>query len=457
LSKILIIDDDVDLCWTLRQVLSEALFDVKTANTGQDGIKILKDHGADLVILDLNLPGMSGMSILEEIRSTDRFLPVLILTGHGNIQTAVQTTKLGAYNFLCKPFQNEELIKEVRNALAVQHVPESGQDEDIAEFEQAVAEVMGCSFVVKEIMAIVKRVAPTELTILLQGETGCGKELVAEFIHRYSRRKDNLFVVIDCGSIPETLAESEYFGHEKGAFTGAVEHKTGRLEEAEAGTAFLDEIGNIPLSSQGKLLRVLEEKEILHLGGKKAKKLDIRIIAATNLPLDDAVRDKKFREDLYHRLNEVIINIPPLRKRQEDMYFLANFFLREANLENKKEIKGFSPSVLNIFSNYSWPGNVRELKHVINRAAVFAEDVILPVHLPSSFTKIEEDGTVAIPDSESVPNLRAISQMAAELAEKALIQKILRKTKGNRTTAAQQLGINYKTLYNKLKEYKIER
>ncbi|MFH1026036.1 MAG: sigma-54 dependent transcriptional regulator, partial [Nitrospirota bacterium] len=431
MAKILVIDDDANLCWTLSKVLSEEHFEIKTAATGPDGLKILRDEGIDLLILDLALPGMGGISVLEELRSFDHHLPVLILTGYGNIHTAVQTTKLGAFNYLCKPFKNEELIREVRNALALRQTFQPSEDEGNQEFEQEVKEVMGWSSVVSGIMAQVKMVAPTDLTVLLQGETGCGKELAAEFIHRYSKRKDSPFVVIDCGSIPETLAESEYFGHEKGAFTGAIEHKQGRLEMAEGGTVFLDEVGNVPLLSQGKLLRVLEEKEIQHLGGRKLKKLDIRIIAATNISLLDAVKAKKFREDLYHRLNGVSIHIPPLRERREDLCFLANLFLREANLENKKEAKGFSPSVMSIFLNYSWPGNVRELKQVIKRAAVFAEDLILPQHLPPVFTSTNtEDGAVAIPDGESIPNLRAISQMAAELAEKALIHRILRKHKG---------------------------
>jgi len=471
MKRILIIDDEKDLCQAIANVLKNEGYEVIASGTGEEGIKEVENSRPELVLLDLRLPGLSGMEVLKEIKKHDVDLPVIILTGFGDIKSAVESIKLGAFNYITKPFINDEIVLMIRKAFQEKNLNREveilrQQLEDKLEF----VEIISKSEKMKDVMQLADKVAPTNLTALIQGESGTGKELLARYIHLSSLRKAKPFIAIDCGSLPEELVESELFGFEKGAFTGADRKKLGQFELAHGGTLFLDEIGNLPVNTQPKLLRALQEMEIQHLGGKHPVKVDIRIIAASNIPIEEAVRKGTFRDDLFHRLNEFSIYIPPLRERIEDISLLAGVFMKNANMELSKQVKKISNDAMDIITGYGWPGNTRELKNTITRAVLLADYVILPEHLPNN----------NIPQSTLPPNvpvktgtrhgglspenkgktgkftsLKKISKNAAQPVEKDLIAKALRKVKNRKNEAAKLLGISRKTLYNKMKEYGI--
>ncbi|MEK7776048.1 MAG: sigma-54 dependent transcriptional regulator, partial [Planctomycetota bacterium] len=363
-NSVLIIDDDIKLCHVLSIVINKAGYTTYTANDGRAGIEMFHKESPAVVVLDLRMSGMDGIEVLKQIKKISSETPVIIITAYSRVQSAVEAIKLGAYDYLSKPFDNDEIVITVQRAIrerAMQqeiHALKTQLNHAMPLFEQ-----MGHSDAIIKLNELVDRVAPTNFTVVLYGETGSGKEVVARYIHNRSPRGDKPFVVVDCGSIPETLIESELFGYEKGAFTGADRQKAGQFENASGGTLFLDEIGNLPVSMQNKLLRALQERQVRRLGGDKETAVDVRVVVAGNERLESLVKSGRFRMDLYQRLNEFHIEIPPLRKRKDDIVFLSKWFLDATNTELNKHVHGFTKEALDRLLAYNWPGNVRELRN----------------------------------------------------------------------------------------------
>jgi DNA-binding NtrC family response regulator len=391
--------------------------------------------------------------VLRRIRELDEHVPVIMLTGHGTIESAVSAMKLGAFDYLIKPVHLEELRVVMEKALETRRLVAEVQTLRAAMRERAGPDdLVGGSRAMDELRQFIGRVAPYDVTILIRGESGTGKELVAHAIHGQSKRRRGPFIPLDCAALPETLVESELFGHERGAFTGATQRRLGRFELAHGGTLFLDEIGNLPLSTQMKLLRVLEDRAITRLGGRGQIPIDVRIVAATHVSFEDAIREGRFREDLYHRLNEFTIHVPALRERPEDIPTLVDHLLRRVGEELGKEVPGATPDVVAALRGYPWPGNVRELRNALKRAAVLAEGPISLVDLPG---ELRGRGPAAVAPTApgAGSTLKDVVRHVVESAERDLIMRTLERTRWNRAQAARILGINYKTLYNKLREY----
>ena len=454
MNRILIVDDEKDMRWLLSNFLKEDGYTVDEAEDCGDALDFFKNNSPpDLVLLDLRMPGeMDGIDLLKRIKTTRPEIQVIILTAYGDIGSAVEATKLGAYDYLTKPFENERLRITIKRALESQKLTQEVLQLKIElkkEFD--LESIMGTSSEIKKIFEQVNKVACTHFTVLIEGESGTGKEIVAHAIHRASLRGNGPFVAVDCGAIPETLIESELFGYEKGAFTGADRGKKGQFELADNGTIFLDEIGNLPYHVQNKLLRMIQERQIQKLGGKQAFPIDVRIIVATNIPLLKLVEERKFRSDLYYRLDEFKIELPSLRKRKEDIPFLAKEFIEEGNLELKKNVKGLQKDSLTMLIHHHWPGNVRELKNVIKRAVLLAEDVIEPSHL------IFDNGAPAplpVLLEEEITEDMSLKEVA-KMAERRAIERAIVKSTGNKSKASKILHIDYKTLLSKIKEYHI--
>ncbi len=458
MNKILIVDDEKDMRWLLSNFLKEGGYIIYEAEDCRTAFNFLrKNSPPDLILLDLWMPGgTDGFNLLKEIKHTRPGIQIIILTGHGNIASAVEAIKLGAYDYLTKPFENERLLLTIKRALESQKLAQEVNQLKIELMKELDLEsIMGSSLEIKKIFGQVNKVAFTNFTVLIEGESGTGKEIVAHAIHRASSRKDCPFVAVDCGAIPDTLIESELFGYEKGAFTGADREKKGQFELAHNGTIFLDEIGNLPYHVQNKLLRMIQERKILKLGGKYAFPIDVRIIVASNISLLELAEERKFRSDLYYRLNEFKIELPPLRRRKEDIPFLVKEFIEEGNLELKKNVKGLQKDSLAMLTHHHWPGNVRELKNVIKRAVLLAEDLIEPSHLifdngtPAPLPVILEEEI-----AEDMP-LKEVAKKAVCLAEKNAIAQTLARCRGNKSKVSQMLKIDYKTLLSKIKEYHI--
>lgn len=450
-EKILVIDDEPDIGWLFSKILSEEGYQVLISLNGEEGISKIKKEQPDLVFLDLKLPGKDGIEILKEIRTFDKDLLVIVLTAYETVKTAVEAMRLGAYDYLSKPVNIEKIKTTLKNAIRTQTLIKGAVLRIKTREKIGYDRIIGDSPQIKEVLDLVKKIAPHDITILLLGASGTGKELIARAIHTGSNRADKPFVAIDCAILPDTLVESEIFGHEKGAFTGADERKLGKFELAQGGSIFLDEIGNLTPQIQVKLLRALQEREIERLGGKKPIKVEFRLIAATNMNLDKAISAGRFREDLYYRLNVFSIYLPLLRERSGDVMLLAEYFLKESNRIFKKEVKNISPDVKKLLAAYSWPGNIRELKNVIESAVLLASDTILPQHMP---LKIQE---VLKQDIELPTTLKKVGKQAKCKAEKELIIKVLKEVNWNKSKASRILKVDYKTLYNKIKEYNIER
>ena len=450
-EKILVIDDEPDIGWLFSKILSEEGYKVLTSLNGEEGISKIKKEKPDLVFLDLKLPGMDGIEILKEIRTIDKDLLVIVLTAYETVKTAVEAMKLGAFDYLSKPVNIDRIKTTIKNAIRTQTLIKDAVLRKKTTGKIDFDRIIGDSLQVKDVLDLVKKVAPHDITVMLRGASGTGKELIARAIHNSSNRADKPFVAIDCAILPDTLVESEIFGHEKGAFTGATEKKLGKFELAQGGTVFLDEIGNLTPQIQVKLLRTLQEREIERLGGKKPIRVDFRLIAATNMNLEKDISAGRFREDLYYRLNVFSIHLPPLRDRDGDVTLLTEYFLKQSNRIFKKEVKKISPDVENLLAAYSWPGNVRELRNVIESAVLLANDTILPQHMP---LKIQE----VLKQSVELPTtLKKVGKQAKFKAEKELITKVLKEVNWNKSKASKMLKVDYKTLYNKIKEYDIER
>ena len=446
-ANILVIDDEETMRDSCRQTLSRNGNEVKVAEDGLRGLAMLEKEYFDVVILDLKMPGLSGMEVLKKIKDSDPEVMVIVITGYATVESAVEAMKRGAYDFIPKPFTPDSLRAIVKRALdrrelALENVLLRGEVK--ASFGPEV--IIGQSKTMKKVEELVRKVGPTDTTVLICGESGTGKELIARAIHRHSSRKDKPFVAVDCGSLVENLFESELFGHVKGSFTGATATKYGRFELANGGTLFFDEIGNISINIQTKLLRVLQEREITKVGSSQVIKVDVRIVAATNKDLLKAIKAGTFRQDLFYRLSVVPITLPALRERRDDIPLLADYFLKKYNQKRKKNVKAISDRAMKALVEYDWPGNVRELENAIERAVVLTEnDVVKPSDL------LYYGLTVETPSRSNAGQTQRLIDI-----EKEHIAKTLKMFNGHRAKAAEALGIDRKTLSSKLKKYGIE-
>ncbi len=448
MPTILIVEDEPKMLRLLELSLAEEGYTTRTASDAETGVKMLRQEPIDAVLTDLKLPGMSGLDFLQAVKRTDSRLPVVVMTAFGSVETAVQAMKAGASDYILKPFSLEEMKLILKKELDLHRLREENRD-----LREALGRRYDYKNVVargprmQEVLAVVERVAPTNSTVLLGGESGAGKDLIARVIHQHSRRASGPFVKINCAAIPENLLESELFGFEKGAFTGAVAAKPGKFELADKGTTFLDEIGDVPPATQVKLLRVLQEREFEHLGGTKTLKVDVRLVAATNRDLRAALEQGTFREDLYYRLNVVPINIPPLREHKEDIPDLVNSFVDRFARESGKDLKGVTPGAMKLLMQFHWPGNVRELENIIERAVAFAAGNMIAEE------DIRLDLSPAVPSKPlgagQLPSFPPAG-MTLESYEDEIIREALRRASGNKSHAARMLGLSRNALRYRL-------
>lgn len=473
MTKILIIDDDKDMCMLLTRFLARNNYDVYAVNSGKEAIEWMRKNSPELVLCDFKLDDITGSELLPGIKKMHPHAHVIIITGYSDIKDAVEVMKLGAYDYVTKPLYPDEILLTIKKALTgpkqeaftpLIDTPETSAD--TKRHSPGAYNGHYLSTDSPEYTSIVKQidmVAPTNYSVIIYGESGSGKEAVAQQIHMKSTRKDKPFMAIDCGALSKELAGSELFGHEKGAFTGALTSKTGSFELANGGTIFLDEIGNLTYDIQVSLLRVVQERKIKKLGGTRDIHLDVRIIVASNENLWNATLKGKFREDLYHRFNEFSINLPPLRERKSDIMVFARHFLNITNTELGKDIKGFSDEVQSIFLSYPWYGNLRELKNVIKRSTLLTDGAVIEVKsLPfeiSNFQKLQFDDKLTEPVLPDIPqagpdNLGSKLKSTNITAEYEVIMDALKQANFNKSKAAQLLNIDRKTLYNKLNQYK---
>ncbi len=446
-KSILVVDDEIGTRESLKMILKTD-YQVFLAKNAEETFQQLETHPFDLILLDIILPDMDGLRVLEKIKQRDPEQMVIMITATKTVKTAVEAMKLGAYDYITKPFDVDELRLIISRALSTQALKEENQRLWM-EIDRSFGfdNIIGKSKVMKDIFKIVRQVANTRSTVLIMGESGTGKELIARAIHYHSPRKNHPFVTINCAAIPDTLIESELFGHEKGAFTNAIERKLGRFEIAHQGTLFLDEIGELSLMTQAKILRFLEEKEFNRVGGSKTIKVDVRLIAATNKDLPQQVKKGEFREDLFYRINVVPILLPPLRERKEDIPLLIDHFIKKFNSENQKNVKGVTPEALEAMINYDWPGNVRELENLIERVVALTQnEYIHPEELPIPFTSISRTNGL----KESVLSGRLSFTKAEEEFEREIILDALRRTKFVQSHAAELLGISRRILKYKM-------
>ncbi len=440
MRKILVIDDEQNIRKMLSRVLSPEGFIVKEANNGLEALKRLQEENYSLVLLDLKMPGLNGIETLKEIRENDLNLPVIMMSAYGSIPEAVEAMKLGALDYLIKPFDIEELKIIIKRAikqyeLEVENIYYREEEEKRFNFD----EIIGKSSSINKVLEMVKSVASTPATVLITGENGTGKELIARAIHKNSLRKNSPFVVVNCVAFSPNLLESELFGHEKGSFTGAIAKRIGRFEMANGGTIFLDEIGEMDLTIQTKLLRVLQEREFERVGSSRTIKVDVRILSATNKDLKKEIEERRFREDLFYRLNVFNVDVPPLRERKEDIPLIVEHLTGKYNKILNKKVKKVSAKAMELLLDYNYPGNIRELENIIERSMIMAKDEIIDEKYFNFISKeeyIEKKGTL-------------------KETEKELIIKYLIQNKGNRTKTAEILGISRRSLQNKIKEYQI--
>jgi DNA-binding NtrC family response regulator len=446
--NILIVDDEKSIRETLKIIFNNLNYKVFTAQDGFEAINIIKSNIIDIMVTDLRMPLMDGTELMQQALNIDSSIETIFISAYADIKAAVKVVKMGAFDYIEKSFSTDELIFTIEKAIELRKLKEENRSlrrriEGKYNYDGVIAK----SEAMQKIIDMVNRVANSKANILLTGESGVGKDVMANYIHKRSNRAGNSFIVINCGAIPENLIESELFGHEKGSYTGADRMGKGKFELADKGTIFLDEIGELPLHAQVKFLRVLQEKQIYRIGSEKSISVDVRIIAATNKNLSEEVEKGNFREDLYYRLNVVNLEIPPLRDRKDDIPVLAEYFLMEFSKDYDKKIKYFEVEALNYLMDYEWKGNVRELKNVIERSVLVAndeEELLLKNHLPKEITGLDLNDDINDNKEKTLADY-----------EKMIIENTLKRYEGNKTKTAEVLGIKRQTLYNKLKDYNL--
>jgi two-component system nitrogen regulation response regulator GlnG len=478
MDKVLLIDDEADVQYSFHRIFDQPDIELTTANSGEEGLKIIPRLKPDLVILDVRMGGINGLETLRRLRQIDAKQMVIMMTAYGTTQTAIEAMKLGAYDYLLKPFDVPRLKQIVLNALkAARDMRQVVSYQPLLESEDYDVGIIGRSEAMQNVFKIIGQLAGSNATALITGESGTGKELVARAVYHHSKRSGQPFLAINCAAIPENLLESELFGHEKGAFTGASAQRIGKFEQCNGGTIFLDEIGDMTLSTQAKILRVLQSGSFERVGGNQPIKVDVRVIAATHKPLEQAVAAREFREDLFYRLNVVRIHIPPLRDRREDIALLINYFLKKFGLVQGRPPKSIAAPAVELLERFHWPGNVRELENVIQRAVVMAKgDVILSGDLPPLISnatppaaeKPPASAVAAVSEDEKPADLASITRTLFKWArenpklkilpavERELIIQALLDTKGNQVRAAKLLGITRATLRKRVEKFQIK-
>jgi nitrogen regulation protein NR(I) len=481
MDKLLLIDDEADVQYSFRRIFDQPDIELTTADSGEEGLKLIPRLRPDLVIMDVRMGGMTGLETLRRLRQVDPKQMVIMMTAYGTTQTAIEAMKLGAYDYLLKPFDVLRLKQIVLNALkAARDMRQVVSYQPLLESEDYDLGIIGRSEGMQNVFKIIGQLAVSNATALITGESGTGKELVARAIYHHSKRSTQTFLAINCAAIPESLLESELFGHEKGAFTSAASQRIGKFEQCDKGTIFLDEIGDMTLSTQAKILRVLQSGSFERVGGNQSITVDVRVVAATHKPLEQAVADREFREDLFYRLNVVRVHIPPLRDRREDIPLLINYFLKKFAQAQGRPPKSILPAAVEMLERFHWPGNVRELENVIQRATVMAKgDVILPNDLPSEISSLPSSTADRATASPTVPPSsagisndlfdwtsvgRTLFRWAHEqeklkilpAVERELIIQALLETKGNQVQAAKLLGITRATLRKRVEKFKIK-
>jgi len=445
--KILVVDDEASHRKMIEAVLSDEGYEIKQADDGQTAIDAVKKEFYDLVLMDIRMSAVGGIEALKQIKEISPAIPIIIMTAYASVDTAVNALKSGAYDYLTKPLDIDELKILVQKTLRYHQL----EKENIYLKERLndrfdFSNIIGRSPAMKKLFETTALVAPSEATVLIFGESGTGKELIANAIHQNSPRKERPLITVNCAALPETLLESELFGHEKGSFTGAIARKQGRFQLAHHSSIFLDEVAEMAPATQAKILRVLQEREFEPLGSTQTIKVDTRVIAATNKNLEEEIKKGRFREDLYYRLNVVSLEVPPIRERREDISLLADFFLKRYAEKNKRILKGFTPRAMDLLMRYDWPGNVRELENVVERAVIMARgEMITPAEFPDILQELDPEVKATYVDLSPGRTLKDV--------EKDMIIRTLEETAGNRTHAAKILGISRRTLQLKLKEY----
>jgi len=469
MSEILVVDDDDQLRQSFARLLTNEKYAVRTAPTGEAGIDEVEQNVPDLLIMDVKLPGINGLKALQAIREVDTTLPVIIMTAYGTMDTAIEATKLGAFDYVLKPFEIPDMLDLIGQALEAGRMMRSRVKMNVGPESAQADAIIGRSSSMQQVYKSIGRVAPTDATVLIRGESGTGKELAARAIYQHSHRSDKPFLIINCVAIPETLLESELFGYEKGAFTGAVNRRVGKVEQADGGTIFLDEIGDMPLSIQAKILRLLEERSIERLGGSKPIAVDVRIIAATNRNLERALEAECFREDLYYRLKVVTLELPPLRERKGDIPLLCDYFMALYAKEMEIENPGMTDTAKDMINSHSWPGNVREIANAIKKALIFSRGYPIRIEDVSHALSGADASTNASLNAESVENVGRNWIREVLTTEKRsdifnylmdrfgsmVISEALNLTQGNRSQAAKLLGLSRPTLQSKIEKYNL--
>jgi two-component system nitrogen regulation response regulator GlnG len=465
MPKLLIVDDEPNLLYSLKKVLQSDTVEIITAETARQGIDKVRESRPDVVILDVRLPDMSGLDAFTEIAQLDARLPVIMVTAYSTMETAIEATKRGAFEYLLKPVAYEQLSGAVQRALEISRGDRTAPREPAADSASGAELIIGQSPAMQEVYKAIGRMAPQDVTVLLEGESGVGKELVGQVIYHHSRRSRGPFLAINCAAIPEPLLESELFGHERGAFTGAGDLRIGKFQQVDGGTLFLDEIGDMPLAAQAKVLRLLQDGSFERVGGNQTLRANVRVIAATNQNLEELVEEGLFRRDLYYRLKVFSIHLPPLRERLDDLPLLLNHFVRVFNHELGTSVHGTSVEAMQILHAHNWPGNVREFQSAVKYALVHARgDTIVPENLPPSCRAPREAATAAAAPSEGVFNVAEFARQLAEAGDddiyrrvhgevdRILLPLILEQVDGNQVTASQILGIARSTLRAKISD-----
>jgi DNA-binding NtrC family response regulator len=455
MATILIVDDERPIRRILSVLLAESHHRSMEAGSGEEALKVLAEAKPDLVLLDLRLPGMNGLETLGRMRAIDPELDVVMMTAHATIASAVEAIRLGAFDYVTKPFDNDDLLMTVERALEVRRLSSEVEAlREELEVRYGFNEIVGISREIQTVFAMLAKVVRVDVTVLVTGESGTGKELVARAIHRRSARTNGPFVAVNCSAIPQTLVESEFFGHEKGAFTDARESRPGKFEQADQGTLFLDEVGDLALEAQAKLLRALQERQIQRVGGRASRPVDVRVVAATNKDLEAEVAAGRFREDLYWRLNVIHVRLPPLRERRADLPLLIDHLVDRFNRELGLAVEGITPEARQVLCRYEWPGNVRELENTICRAMILCEGNVLGLTDLPGRVRGEAEGGGAGPRSDLARLTLAEAVVeATERLEKMMIVGRLAEHRGSRTATAESLGVSRKTLFNKMRQY----